>query len=54
MCRKIVFCVCLLVLAGLVNTASASTWTNDDPANDSWCTPGNWDTLAVQWRNGCE
>ena len=47
MCRKLTSLVCLLVL-GLVGSVSAQhNWTNADPANDLWITPGNWDMLSV-------
>jgi len=44
MCRKLIFLVSLVVLLGLVNGASAGdiNWTGNG-ANDSWCTPANWD-----------
>ncbi|HUW18041.1 MAG TPA: SUMF1/EgtB/PvdO family nonheme iron enzyme [Sedimentisphaerales bacterium] len=42
MSRKVVWFVCLLA-GGLVNAASAATWTNAEPSDDSWCTPGNWE-----------
>ncbi len=34
----------ILVLASI---GGAATWTNSEPADDSWCTGGNWDTMAV-------
>jgi hypothetical protein len=46
--------VIVISLFGLANSLSGATWTNDDPADDSWCTPGNGDTLAGQWRNACK
>ena len=57
-----------LLLLWPVGCALGITWTNADPANDLWCTPGDWHKLypdniidfrdlakfAVQWRNACE
>ncbi|MHC4446132.1 MAG: hypothetical protein ACYTA5_26360 [Planctomycetota bacterium] len=46
MCRKLFFLTSLVLVLALTGSASASeayTWDNNDPANDYWCTPGNWD-----------
>lgn len=43
MCRKLVLLAIIVSLLGSVDSASSINWTNDDPANDSWCTSGNWD-----------
>ena len=44
MCKKLIFSVFIGFLLGLVNGASGGdiNWTGNG-ANDSWCTPANWD-----------
>ena len=41
--NRLMYLLFVLLLPGWVNSASAIDWTNGDGANDSWCTPGNWD-----------
>jgi T5SS/PEP-CTERM-associated repeat protein len=49
MCKKIVYLVSfVLVLAFVSNTSAVEvTWTNSDPCDSLWSTPGNWNTMAV-------
>ncbi len=47
MFRNVLRAVVLARLLVTINIASAITWTNADPANDSWCTPGNWDPVGL-------
>ncbi len=48
MCRKLMSLMCLVLVLGLVGSVSAQhNWTNADPANDLWTTPGNWDLASV-------
>ncbi|HUW19500.1 MAG TPA: hypothetical protein VMW16_09370 [Sedimentisphaerales bacterium] len=43
MCRKSMSLICFVLVLGLVGSASAQyLWTNADPANALWTTPGNW------------
>ncbi|MHC4648420.1 MAG: hypothetical protein ACYTBJ_23420 [Planctomycetota bacterium] len=43
MFRKLSFIISILLALALVRGASAVTWTNADPNDDLWSTPGNWD-----------
>ena len=43
MVRKLSFFIVVFLMLGLVKGAAAVTWTNADPADELWSTPGNWD-----------
>jgi hypothetical protein len=49
MSKKLVSVCSLLVVTALTGTVLADTknWTNTNPANDSWCEPGNWNPSGV-------
>jgi len=62
MCRKLIVLISVVLVLGLLNGASAKTftWTNADAADSNWCTDGNWDrdnvpgsddTALIDWSS---
>jgi hypothetical protein len=46
MCKKIVYLVSFVLVLALISNASAISWTNSDPADSLWDTPGNWSPVG--------
>lgn len=48
-CRKVFYWVSVVLLLGLVSNASATDvyWTDADPCDHLWSTPGNWSPTGV-------
>jgi hypothetical protein len=52
MYKLLAFSLSLVLTLSLVDSASAVTWTDDDPNDHLWSTPGNWDTGTVPLETG--
>ena len=56
MCKKLIFLISLVLVAGLVNNASADdiAWDDGDPCDHRWDSPLNWSNDALPSCGTCD